>query len=250
MTRIAFILRALFLMLALALAAALVGGTFSLASASEDPFKVPREKIVATVHTVAIAPVTLPKALSERKDVPARFEALLAERVKRAGFSAIPSDSYAVARRTLLDSLGPVFSPVTGKPDSAKARALGVGVRERMRAAGADAILYSQITSRRAEFSGKKVKWDGASEEGGQDTGFVDWLMGYNYSGSTVAYSLVVRLEDLDGTVLYQRVGGIQLASRIENKEFVDVPVAQLFQDTLRNTNAVETALKPLAEKR
>jgi hypothetical protein len=219
-------------------------------SADADPFLLSRGEVVRRVHTVAIASLGLPKSLAGHSDTRATFESLIETALRSGGFQVVASDSFAAAHHKMADSVGGLFNPTTGKRDSTKIRAMGAGIRSRLRAtSGADGILYPEIVETVARFlAGAAAKWDGTSERTGPGESFLHMITGSS-TGTLPALSLRVKLEDIEGNALYANVGGIQLLMQIKDHQFIDVPDSLLLRNSKSNEKAVHLALDQLVQR-
>jgi hypothetical protein len=219
-----------------------------------DPFIVPQERIYGSVKTIALDVVCacgVPKAVGNVDPSRGRFDSLLTAELHTAGFAVVPwVESQAIWRR-VTDSLGGLFNRATGERDTVKftiARALTM--QELKARFHADAWLHPFIVLASAKFDGGEAEWDGTTQSY-QSLGkkFLAALFGGGTSGKTPALSVRVDLEDVHGKDLYTNQGGLQLYEVPSGRDFVPIPPAQLYTDTMRNANAVHLALAPLVTR-
>ena len=123
-----------------------------------------------------------------------------------------------------------------------------------------DAIphLWIDIVPRTVVYSFGDVRWDGAEQA--PSLGPIEWSLFGRKSSANVgggpiqAVSLGTRLTGVDGRILYDSLGGIQLLQRIWTRgtaqymqmRVLDLPSEQLFRDPAREKGAVHLALRSL----
>lgn len=228
------------------LLAALIAAGCGAKRAPYNPFQVSRDQFYGNLKTIALAPVRVPGDLEDPEPVRAKFESLLEAEFREAGFTVVPPKEAEAIWSDMAEQVGGFYDPVTGERDPSKADAVREHtLRELKTRFNADALLYPSVQVVQARFEKDKAVWDGTEEKlaGG---GIWKLLFGSSHSGTVPALSLVVVLEDMNGTDLYIKGGGIQVLSRIAGDEFVPVPRYQLFADEERNVAAVHLALDPL----
>jgi len=138
----------------------------------------------------------------------------------------------------------------------AKATALMNYIRGEMKTRfSADALLLSRVrtvtaTYSHAPFVGVRAKWDGASES--METATLHKVLSPRVSGSVPALSLVVNIQDLSGSTLYVKAGGIQVLAKLAlaagsgfGDAFVPVPKSEVLADPEWIQLAVNYALEP-----
>lgn len=212
-----------------------------------NPYKVPPAEIKARVKTVALSPVDTLPDLDNPDRVKAGFEALIAAKLREAGFMVVPSAEYAAIWKQTMKKAGGVFDPATGKRNEhAFAAARETTVRELFAKTGANALLDAGIGAVNADIEGNYASWHGAGEYVTAD-GALGSLFGPQYRGTINALSLIVILSDADGRELYANAGGIQTLSRLQRDgRFVSLARHELFINDERNRHAVDVALGPL----
>jgi hypothetical protein len=194
-------------------------------------------------RTVVVDFTSLPSGFSEFGAARARFDSLVAERLRDAGFAVVPAESSEAVWKRNVDSVGGLYDTYSGKLIRGKFVAVRAGtLRELQARFRADAWLHPMIEVRVASFDGSQVDWDGAREASGASGGVVKLLFGSD-QGTTQALSLVVEVETIDGKTFYTRAGGIQLLKKVYREGLLPVPRASLFADTSRTAAAVHIAL-------
>jgi hypothetical protein len=198
------------------------------------------------VKTIATTTIALPQEYHDLARVRTRFDSLIAERLRTAGFTVVPPQVSESIWHHVRDSVGGFFDTYTGKRIDAKFAAVRTATLTALRTTyQVDAWLHPVIRVVGARFSGGKVKWNGVEETSGAPGGLGGFLFG-SKTGSIPALSLFVFVEDMDGKDLYEGVGGIRLTDRIEGDRFVPVPRDSLFDDGARNAAALHLALDSL----
>ena len=225
-----------------------------------DPFRVPAAEFRQRVKTIAVARVVVPPNVGESGGS-AKFHPTLETRLRAAGFTVVPPEQVREVWDAKASELGGLFDQNTGNLDQAKANALMSHVREQMKQRfNADALVLPYVRTVPASFgalpfAGITAKWDGASES--IVTSTIDNVLTPQVNGTVPAISLVVRIEDLTGTILYVNAGGIQVVQKLKpmpggfrRDNFVDVPKNEIFADPQRIQQAVNYALDPFFVKR
>jgi hypothetical protein len=215
-----------------------------------DPFAVPRDSVVARVHTIVLRPAQFegvePSAL---ESVQARFDSLAATELEGGGFKVVHAPEWNRVQNRMRDSLGAMFDPATGKPDSAKAALLRqLVVADLHGRLDVDAVFTPHFDRRQANFNAGVASWDGVSQTI-RKKGLMGFLGGSQSSGRVSAISYVAELVDLERNLLYLDGGGLQCLVKLGDPSrgnFVDVPTDSLYSDPERNQRAVRVALAAL----
>lgn len=199
----------------------------------------------ARATVIAVSPVELPPALQRHSLAIARFDELIAARVREAGYATVPAETTLVVWVRTRDSLGGFYDAYTGKVVPAKRAAIFEAMRRALRDRyGADAWLQPSIRLTGAAFEGGKVRWDGAEEGTGGRGGLLGLLLLGTDVGTIPATSLRAYVESMDGRPMYDRAGGIRVLNQWLDGSWVIVP--DPFEDAVRNGAAVRTALDSL----
>jgi hypothetical protein len=221
-----------------------------------DPFRISADEFRRRVKTVAVARVLVPSSLGADAAAGTKFHSALEDKLRQAGFTVVLAQHVGEIREAKERELGGLFDPQTGKLDEAKLATLVSFVRGEVKTRfGADALLLSHVRTVTANFAylplaGVRAKWDGATES--LETGSVDKVLSPRVNGTVDALSLLVTVEDINGSSLYAYAGGIQVlfklapgAGQFGGKSFVPVPKAELLADQERIQQAVSYALGP-----
>jgi len=208
-----------------------------------------RARLLPRFRRVALASTELPE-LGDVDAVRARYRGLLAKELARAGFDVVPVDDYAARMAQENVRAGGYYDPLTGALDEAKAGASRARVLESMRAEyQVAALVLPAIEVRVAPFEYLVAGWDGATEQVGPGRAGLDMVIGYDrfYRGEIRALSLAVRIVDLNGELLFEGTGGIQLAEHFSHGQHVGRLRQELLADPARDAAAVAIALRELA---
>lgn len=211
-----------------------------------DPFRVPRDEILARVRSVAILPVGF-GAVDPTQVVGLRYDEGLSAEVEKLGWRVVPSKVMADKVREFEASGGGFHDPFTGvlKPEAA------AEFRRSVAAAGepVDAVLWPIIVERSADTDGTNAYWDGAGQNlynlGPAKRKF--WPGDRLGGGVVGALSLRVELRAPDDTLLYEALGGIQVLERMGNSGKEALTSLELFRDPERDDEAIRLALLPLS---
>ncbi|OIR15364.1 hypothetical protein GALL_36860 [mine drainage metagenome] len=224
-------------------------------------FTLAHDEFYARVKTIAIAPLTVPADLANPEPVAKKFEPLIAEILRNAGYHVVPSKEYAALFEQAQSKQGGYFDAYSGKLDDAKYDAALKATREGLAAKfNVDAVLYPSIQPVDAPWHDQWATWDGVTETMQSFTGLVGkgvvklvtepasyLLEGPHEEGTVGAYSLKVSIEDMPGNRMYANQGGIQVLNKISGKAFIPVSREELFNDDARNAKAVSIALESVS---
>ncbi|HEY1491565.1 MAG TPA: hypothetical protein VGF35_02970, partial [Steroidobacteraceae bacterium] len=186
------------------------------------------------------------------------YEAEIVRRLQAAGFTVVPPALMREIQQKIKTTLGGLYDPMTGQPVREKFDAYAeFSTTEYLAAHKVDAILRPLIRLRSARFGGNTAQWDGASDSSsGRSASGNFWaaMTGTSLSGAVPALSLVVRLSDAGGKVLYTAAGGIQvlgyarveLHSLLSSMKQLDIDAKAVMTDPARDARALSLALDPL----
>jgi len=213
-----------------------------------DPYLVPRSQVREGVSTIAVAPVRIPDGLPNNREIEAHFTALIEEKLHEGRFSILFPYEYASFWDEALAESGNPEDVASDDRDHAKIAAVTIQVLDRLGIAGAvQGVLVPTVKVVEAPFAAGKAEWDGTSQSIKSGNLVRDFLAG-SPNGTVGALSLVVSLYNMDGDLLYEKGGGIQVLSLMEGKDFVLVPRNELFKDDDRIAKSVDIALHPLVD--
>ena len=132
-----------------------------------NPFKIDQNKFYANTKTIALAPCWVRPDLEVSEQVIDKFELIIADKLREAGFLVVPSKHYRDIWKRMIEQMGGYFDPKTGKRDESKFKAIQEHCyREIGRKFKSDAVLISRILIVEAPFypgfqqSCSTVGWD------------------------------------------------------------------------------------------
>jgi len=221
---------------------------------SYDPWLIPRDTFLARTRTIALSPIRLPEDLEQPGPVEVMFDSLITDALKTAGFSVVPSQVVSDIWNHDADSIGGYYDPVTGEPDTSKLNPLRRHFRQRLRDEhGAQAVLLPEILVVEASYADGKASWDGTSQS---VAGFFEVLWSVISksqmpAGTAEGLSLDVQIESVDGGVVYNNRGGIELWAKPsgDGSRLNWVPRDKLFLDRDRHEKAIIEALGPVLQR-
>jgi hypothetical protein len=209
-----------------------------------NPFQIPQSDFHLKIKTIAMSPLVIPKWIGSPEAVKSKMEDRIRAQLEEAGFKIIPPEKFQEIWDRLLDQMGGVFDPLTGEIDKEKLETIrSYARREVSLKYGVDAFLHPSIELVGAKVDGFSAIWDGTTDS----IIFKEWYGAYH--GVTNALSLAIIIVDTNGVNLYINRGGIQVASKIYNGRFIEVPPSELLANEERNMEAVYIAFKALVEK-
>jgi len=213
-----------------------------------NPFLVPRDSILMSVKRVALRQVSgVPEDHPRRAGIVAEFDSLLSAELRSAGFEVVSSAAVDTLQKRMRDSMGGLFDPGTGKPDTVKAQLLRRRVLDALRDEfHADAWLHPSFDVYTAGFNGGTATWMGASETV-RPKGLLGFLGSNQVSGNVPAIALEVVIEDMTGRNVFVDIGGLQVLEKYSlSHKFAKVPQDSLWANSRRNSDCVRLALGAL----
>ena len=222
-----------------------------------NPFVKPKDEIYASIKTIALAPIGIPKDLPRQKELQQYFESRITQKLESFGFTVLSSDKYDKTYTAMIKSMGGLYDSMTGTINKEKYDAVIKHSLRQMKAIhNADAVVFSSISVFNVDFSNSTAAWDGTSE-GVENSStipgqIIGGLFGFRktYSGKCPVLSLVVELVDVFNNTQYYNRGGLQMISKIGAKgTFVNVPLNELLTDESVNAYSIKVALDPLDKK-
>ncbi len=226
---------------------------------------------LAPTRAVAVAPLRVPEELAGYESELARLDSLIFFELETAGLYVTGPKVYGRLWDKIASARGGFYNPLTGALNTAlldSAQAQLAAILDN--AYGASAIVYPSIVVVPASYEGSKASWDGVSQGGGFDVigaavGILfRAVVGILFSaifgtddeddeddedyepevetGVVPALSLLVLVQELDGSTLYEHRGGIE----VFDPRWVDED--DVLKDGKRARKAVEVALKPFTE--
>ncbi len=225
-----------------------------------DPWVQPQARFATAVRTIALVATEAPDGLDNPDPAQALFDSLLAAELQAAGFSVASVTATGAIWERLVDSVGGYYDPFTGRKDTTRLNAVQRSWQQILRdTLGADAALFPRIVVVDALVRDGKANWDGASQWvwswrqtlAAVVEALMDGLAGAQpqqpSEETTPALSLEVLIEGLDGQLMYENRGGIEVWAKPGG---LPIPRAGLFQDTERNVKAVRVALGSIVARR
>jgi hypothetical protein len=228
----------------IALLLMVLSGCVKVPQFTDKPFTADRAEFFRTVKVIALAPMSLTN-LKQADRIRASFEADLTEQLKGLGFTVLPSDKFGSLWDSLSKQEGGLYDPATGKRNDDKVKEIRKRVVTELAAQQQfDAVLRPSIFVSAARFSGCTARWNGVEQSIGS----------CSLSGRISVLSLLVRIENKEGNVLFRNAGGIQPNVRLktgffQSPQFEDLEEEFILYDPERNRVAVATALAPFVRK-
>ena len=204
--------------------------------------------------TIVVVPTRVPSWLAVPEDTLRALDSLIVARLVSTGQPVVAPQTYTAVWDSILRRYEGLRLATAGPlpPDRfqrAQAR-LFDQLRTQYRAA---ALVYPEIVFHYAGWKGRTASWDGVSQRiEGKDEGVWGFLKLVitsedDLGGTVAALSLVVYLQSLEGEDLYVHRGGLELISRYQDGEFVNIEQG-VIDDPDHRSRAVYLALEPLFE--
>ncbi len=234
---------ALVLWLALAQAATAAGEKY-------DPYKVPREHVRASVHTIALEPVRLPPSIENGAALRARIESLLTAKLRSGGFTVVPAAEYEQVWRQMSRRLGGVFDALTGVADQAKYDlAREHTARELADRLEIDALLVTMVSVSALPAGIRSSMFEAKYYAAGQMLVFRgEPIRGapVNLPQKVLGTYLNVRLDNLDGVDLYSVRAPIEWVEIYAGRDHDGRPPSEWLTDPSRVSETVDLTLDDL----
>lgn len=216
---------------------------------------VSKQDFKTQIKTVALTDLVLPDALQHRQDVSSYYLEQIRQTFARNDIQVIAPEEYYSVFNEIRDANGGFFNAQTGQRDDEKFAKVQRETLARLRQThNIDAVLYHDIRVRNANFGQYRAEWDGQSEayeKNNSDVANFFSSMVQQTSGRLPAISYLVFIEDVSAKELYMGAGGIQLVSKLNDKDkFEPLPVAELLQDKGSMAFSVTEALRKLLDEK
>lgn len=214
----------------------------------DDPFVISKKEFYRRVDVVALIDVAMPDGLPDPDPIRRWFLSQTEYRFRRAGFSVLKPQDYEHVWTRIVDEMGGLADPVTGRRDVSRTLTAMLRTFEEIDTPfDIDAVAVPSIVVVEARFASGRAEWDGASQSI-KAGGVVEDFFAGSPDGTLDALSFVVDIVDPAGAPLYSGAGGIEVLRKLAGREFVLVPRQELFKDDGRNEKAVKLALDPLLD--
>lgn len=207
------------------------------------------------VKTVVLTDLVLPDAMQHRQDVRSYYLKQIKEIFAKNNIQVVEPEVYYSAFNAIRDANGGYFNAQTGQRDDEKFAKVQRETLARLKQThNIDAVLYHDIRVRNANFGQYRAEWDGQSEayeKNNSDVANFFSSMVQQTSGRLPAISYLVFINDVNAKELYMGAGGIQLISKLNDKDkFEPLPIAELMQDSNTMAYSVTEALRKLLDEK
>ncbi|HBA85931.1 MAG TPA: hypothetical protein DCZ95_17750 [Verrucomicrobia bacterium] len=224
-----------------------LGSAGCLTMSTPDPFAGRSGEFCSRVKTIAMMPAAPVSGLTHGAAISARYEDLVKEQLTQAGFEVVASDKYKEILDQAKSEVGALFDPLTGQPNKENIQRANSNALERFsKKYPTDAKAYMGVVNIKANWRQNEAEWDGVMEPSSGEAGWRGCMTAGNRYGTIGALSFSILLLDPTDQPYYSNRGGIQLLSHVNESNFVDVPVKDLFVNPSNDVQAVTIALKPL----
>ncbi len=194
-----------------------------------------------TTERVALVPLAFGDDLEVPDSVITELESLLRQELELAGFEVIPSVVYGETWLRIVQDLGGIYDPYTGKRDDEQFEAASQRLRlELAEKFGPDVLLRPELWVVDAPYRNAFARWDGASQK------ITKSAFRFDSEGFVPALTLGIVVEDLAGAEVFVNGGGLEVLETLDTV----VPAEALFGDPERIRDAVLVALEPLSRAR
>jgi len=194
-----------------------------------------------TFKVIALVPPEADPYLVFNENVKAMLEQELAERLKKRGYTVMPSSVLAGIRAEMTKQVGGATDPKTGQAIAARQDAVREhALRELWFRQRIDAIAVMRIRILSVPMESDRVEWDGVSQDLDHAGKRVEYKANVNVS------SVIVGIYDSKETPLYVSYGGLEPIMRREGEQLQPLPVEQLLRNEEKIRKAAQLAVKAL----
>ena len=182
-----------------------------------NPFKIDQNKFYANTKTIALAPCWIRPDLEVSEQVIEKFELIIGDKLREAGFSVVSSKHYRDIWKRMIEQMGGYFDPKTGKRDGSKFKAVQEHCyRELGRKYKPDAVLISRILIVEAPFhqgfNNLVAQWDGTEERFDVRHGAIRFLDTSVKTGTIPALSLRITVNDVSCTNMFVNIQALLIS--------------------------------------
>jgi len=221
--------------------AVLLMSVAAIAADTEDPFRINKRDFEKTYKVIALAPPEAEAYLQFRDEVKAMLEQEVTARLKKRGYTVMPSSVLSAIRDEMTAQVGGLTDPKSGQTDAAKQAAVrDHSFRELWFRHKIDAVAIVRVRIFSVPMESDKVAWDGVSQTvehtGGRE----------EYKANISVSSVAVAIYDSKDAPLYVSYGGIEPLLRREGGQLQPLPVEQLLRDEKKIRKAAQTAVEAL----
>jgi len=211
------------------------------AADTEQPFKIEKRDFEKTYKIIALAPPEAEPYLQFRDEVKAMLEQEVTARLKKRGYTVIPSSVLSAIRAEMTAQVGGALDSKPGQTDAARQAAVREhSFRELWFRHQIDAVAIMRIRIFSVPMESDKVEWDGVSQSvehtGGRE----------EYKADISVSSVAVAIYDSRDAPLYVSYGGIEPLMRREGKQLQPLPPEQLLRDEKKIRKAAQAAVDAL----
>lgn len=201
----------------------------------------------AVVKKVAMVPVSMKPGgrVSAESELKARLVgSSIAARLKRSGVKALRGAAWTRCWSEGVSRYPGLIDPRTGQTDKELRQRLHTDCASALaRRSGIDAVVEPRLKLVSAAVTGGHARWHGVEQElraHGRPS-----LSSGDGDVTVPAISLLVRVYDLKGELVFENAGGLELAPRLERRERLE-DRDDVLTDEAKVRRAVEIAFEPL----
>lgn len=213
-----------------------------------DPYQMTRDEFRMRVDVMAVVRATIPDGLPDAAMVTMQIDSLINVELGGSGYTVLWPQDYEAEWAAAVATEGPIHEASGALSAPAVARSMDATFRAVGESFRFDAIVIPRVEVVEAAFASGRAQWDGTTQAIKTGSPVEGFLAG-SPDGILPALSLIVTVYDRDGTVLYERKGGIEVLSKMTGNDFVQVPRDELFTDRKRIQEAVAIAIEPLERR-
>jgi hypothetical protein len=211
-----------------------------------DPWLVDRDDFLRYAKLVGLADVYLPGGMQDPEPIKQNFSDLLETGLRKAGYTVIRPQKYKTNWERAVADIGGIEDTLGVGHDPRKiAQAMMRTLEELDAGFELDAVLVPRIVVTEAPFARGVAAWDGTRQPIKSGGAMKNFWAG-SPEGTLGALSLNVTLVSPHGSTYLVKSGGIEVLNKLDGKEFVLVPRAELFTDQERIEESVKIVLEPL----
>ena len=213
----------------------------AIAAKKDDAYKIDKRTFKNDYKTIAFAPVDSDPYLQMPTSVAAKLEAEVTARLRKRGYTVIPSSVLAGIRKTMEAQVGGFEDPDSGRIDLAKMQAVRVhAFRELWFQQKFDALALISVKITQVGMESDQAEWDGVKqkiEHEGRTK---------QYAGTISVSSVTLTIFDPTDKPLYVFHGGLETLMYRNEDQLLPLSVNQLFLNEKRILKAAQIAVSPI----
>ena len=186
------------------------------------PYSLNEEKLAEVkIERVMLASVNFgPPSKTYLKEYEAKVDNSVKDALEKQGYTVLDNEPFKKAWRDAIRKFGEPYSTVTSQINArAFQRVMYTVISDLKENNQADAVVFTDLIERQVAFGNhlnRAAKWDGVTRKPKIKGGATGISAGFDWSQTIPAVSLSVTIYDVDGTRLFQSIGGLEITRQLD----------------------------------